>query len=51
MVHATSKFDDGRINSPLSLSFKLDAVFKKHQAKKVPIQLQDKVNRLLDILD
>ena len=30
---------------------KPDAVFKKQRASKVPIQLHDKVNRLLDILE
>ena len=50
-VYATSKFDVGKISSPLHLPLKLDAVFKKQRASKVPIQLQDKVNRLLDILE
>ena len=36
-VHATSKFDVGKINSPLHLSLKPDAVFKKQRASKVPI--------------
>ena len=49
--HATSKFDVGKISSPLHLPLKLDAVFKKQRASKVPIHLQDKVNRLLDILE
>ena len=51
MVYATSKFDVGKVNSPLHLSLKLDAVFKKQRASKVPILLQDKVNRLLDTLE
>ena len=38
-------------NSPLNLPLKPDAVFKKQRANKVPIHLQDKVNRLLDILE
>ena len=50
-AYATSKFDVEKVNSPLLLPLKLDAVFKKHQAIKVPIHLQDKVNRLLDILE
>ena len=50
-VHATSKSDVGKINSPLHLSLKPDAVFKKQRASKVPIILHDKVNRLLDILE
>ena len=50
-VYATSKFDVGKVNSQLHLPLKLDAVFKKQQASKVPIHLQDKVNRLLEILE
>ena len=49
-VYATSKFDVGKINSPLHLHLKLDAVFKKKRASKVPIHLQDKVNQLLEEL-
>ena len=44
-VYATSKFDVGKISSPLHLPLKPDAVFKKQRASKVPIHLQDKVNR------
>ena len=50
-VFATSKFDVGKNNSPLNLPLKLDAVIKKQRASKVPIHLQDKVNRLLEILE
>ena len=50
-VYATSKFDVGKINSPLHLPLKPDAVFKKQRASKEPIHLHDKVNRLLDILE
>ena len=50
-IYATSKFDGGKISSPLHLPLKPDAVFKKQRACKVPIHLQDKVNRLLDILE
>ena len=50
-VYATSKFNVGKICSPLHLPLKPDAVFKKQRASKVPIHLQDKVNRLLDILE
>ena len=50
-VYATSKFDVGEISSPLHLPLKLDAIFKKQRASKVPIHLHDKVNRLLDILE
>ena len=49
-VYATSKFDIGKVKSLLHLSLKPDAVFKKQGASKVPIHLQGKVNRLLDIL-
>ena len=50
-VYATSKFDVGKFSSTLHLPLKLDAVFKKQRASEVPIHLQDKVNRLLDILE
>ena len=49
-VYATSKLDVGKVNSPLHLPLKPDAVFKKQRASKVPIHLHDKVNQLLDIL-
>ena len=45
--YATSKFDVGKIDSPLNLPLKLDAVFKKQRASKVPIHLQDKVTDYL----
>ena len=50
-VYATSKLDVGKISSPLLLPLKLDALFKKQRASKVPIHLHDKVNRLFDILE
>ena len=50
-VYATSEFDVGKLNSPLHLPLKPDAVFKKQRATNVPILLHDKVNRLLDILE
>ena len=51
-VYATSKFDDGKVHSSLHLALKPDAVFKKKtRASKVPIHLQDKVNRWLEILE
>ena len=50
-VYATSKFDVGKISSPLYLPLKPDAVFKKQRASKVLIHLQDNVNKLLDILE
>ena len=50
-VYATSKFGVGKFSSSLHLPLKLNAVFKKQRASKVPIPLHDKVNRLLDILE
>ena len=50
-VYGTSKLDCGKNSSPLHLPLKSDAVFKKKRASKVPIHLQDKVNRRLDILE
>ena len=50
-VCATLKFDVRKINSPLHLLLKPDAIFEKQGASKVPIHLHDKVNRLLDILE
>ena len=51
-VYATSKFDLGKVKSPLkSPHFKPDAGFKKQRASKVPIHLHDKINRLLDNLE
>ena len=50
-VYATSKFDVGKNSSPLHLPFKPNAFFKKLRASNVPIHLQDKVNRLFDILE
>ena len=50
-IYTTSEFDVGKVNSPLNLPLKPDAVFKKQPASKVPIHLQDKVNRLLEILE
>ena len=46
MVYAKSKIDVGKILSPLYLH-----VSKKICRSKVPIHLQDTVNRLLDILE
>ena len=40
-----------KIILPLHLPLKSDAVYKKQRASKVPIQLQDTLNRLLDILE
>ena len=33
-VYATSKFDNGKVNSPLHLPLKIDVVFKKQRARK-----------------
>ena len=51
MVYATSKFDDGKVKSLLPLTLKPDAIFKKQRARIFSIHLQDKFNRLLDILE
>ena len=50
-VYATSKIDVGKISSTVHLPLKADAIFKKQRASKVPIDLHDKVNRLLDIIE
>ena len=50
-VYAISKFDVGKISSPLHLPLKPDAIFKKQRASKVPMHLKDKVNTLLDNLE
>ena len=42
-VYATSKFDVVKINSPLHLPLKPDAVFKKQRASKVPITYMTKL--------
>ena len=51
MIFSTYNFDVGKKDSPLQLPIKSDTVFKKQQASKEPIHLQDNVNRLLDILE
>ena len=51
MIYATSKFDFGKVNSPLHLPLKLEAIFKRQRASKLSIRTKDKVNRLLDILE
>ena len=51
MGYATSKIDVGKANLSLHLPLKPDAIFKKQRASKVPIHLQDKINRLLDTLE
>ena len=51
MVYATSKFYVGKLQAPLHLPLIFDAVFKKQRASIVPIHFQDKVNRVVDILE
>ena len=51
MIYTTSKFDVGKVASPLNLPLKPDAIFKKQRASEVPICLQHKVIRLLDKLE
>ena len=51
MVYATSKFDVGKLISPLQPPLNFVVIFKKQRASKVPIHLQDKVNKLIDILE
>ena len=48
--YATSKFDVGKIKVELNLPQKANAIFKKQPATRIPLQLQDKVQHLLDIL-
>ena len=51
MAYATSKFNVGKTHSTLHIPLRPDLVFKKKRTSKVPVHLQAKVNRLLDILD
>ena len=51
MVYATSKFDVGKKHSPLHFPIKPDAFFKQERAFIVPKHLQEKVVRLLSILE
>ena len=46
-VYATSKFDVGKVNSPLHSPLKPDAVFKKQRASKVPFTYKTKSNNYL----
>ena len=48
-IYASSKLDVEKINSPIHLPLRPDAVFKKQRASKLPIHLKDKVNSFLDI--
>ena len=49
--YATSKFDVGKIFSPVHLPLKPDAVFNKQRESKVSIHLHDKIKKLLDVLE
>ena len=49
MPHLSSKMK--KKHSTLHLPLRPDAFFEKKLASKVPIHLQDKVNRLLDMLE
>ena len=46
---ATSKFDVGKIKVELNLPLKTTAIFKKQRAARIPLQLQERVQHLLDI--
>ena len=48
--YATSNFDVGKIRVELNLPLKATAIFKKQRATHMPLQLQDRVQHLLDIL-
>ena len=48
--YATSKFDVGKIKVELNLPLKATAIFKKQIAARIALQLQDRVQHLLDIL-
>ena len=50
-VYAKSKFDVGKVNSPLHFALKPATVVKKQRASKIPVNLHDQVNRLFDILE
>ena len=46
--YATSKFDVGKVKVELNLPLKATAVFKKQRATRIPLQLQEKVQHILD---
>ena len=48
--YSTSKFDVGKVKFGLGLPLKAKAIFKKQRATRIPLQLQDRVQHLLDIL-
>ena len=47
---ATSKFDFGKNRVELNLPLKATAIFKKQRAAHIPLQLQDRVQHLFNIL-
>ena len=49
-VYATTKFDVGKTKVKLNLTMKKDAIFKKQRIGKVPIQLRERIQKLLDVL-
>ena len=48
--YATSKIDVGKVKVELNLPLKATAIFKKQRATRITLQLQDRVQHLLDIL-
>ena len=48
--YATSKFDVGKIKVEINFPLKATAIFKKQRATRIPLQLQHRVQHLLDIL-
>ena len=49
-VYATTKFDVGKTKVKLNLPMKKDAIFKKQSISKVPINLIEKIQKLLVVL-
>ena len=49
-VYATTKFDVGKTKVKLNLPMKKDAIFKKQRIGKVPIQLRERIQKILDVL-
>ena len=48
--YATSKLDDGKVKAELHLPLKATSIIKKQRAIRIPLQLQDRVQHLLDII-
>ena len=48
-VYATTKFDVGKTKVKLNLPMKKGAIFKKQRVSKVPIQLRDRTQKVLDL--